>query len=83
MEVLAIERVRKKVVKMTMDINAWMNTFENDGIKWRWLSKKETARINSKFLVYFLNFPEFTGFPAHQHLCNLHFSLIFSLVRKL
>ena len=38
---------------------------------------------NSKFLVYFLNFPEFTGFPAHQHLCNLHFSLIFSLVRKL
>lgn len=39
----------KKVVKMTMDINAWMNTFENDGIKWRWLSKKETARINSKF----------------------------------
>lgn len=38
---------------------------------------------NSKFLEYFLNFPVFTGFPAHQHLCNLHFSLIFSLVRKL
>ncbi len=41
------------------------------------------ALVNSKFLVYFLNFPVFTGFPAHQHLCNLHFSLIFSLVRKL
>lgn len=39
----------KKVIKMTIDINAWMKTFENDGIKWRWLSKKETARINSKF----------------------------------
>ena len=42
----------------------------------------ETVK-NSKFLEYFLNFPVFTGFPAHQHLCNLHFSLIFSLVRKL
>ena len=41
------------------------------------------ADETSQFLVYFLNFPEFTGFPAHQHLCNLHFSLIFSLVRKL
>ena len=39
----------KKVVKMTIDINAWMRTFENDRIKWRWLSEKETARINSKF----------------------------------
>jgi len=38
----------KKVVKMTIDINVWMNTFESDGIKWRWLSEKETARINSK-----------------------------------
>jgi acetyl-CoA synthetase len=36
-----------------------------------------------EFLVYFLNFPEFTGFPAHQHLCNLHFSLIFSLAGNL
>ena len=26
-----------------------MRTFENDRIKWRWLSEKETARINSKF----------------------------------
>lgn len=42
-----------------------------------------TKEVNSRFLVYFLNFPVFTGFPAHQHLCNLHFSLIFSLVRKL
>ena len=42
-----------------------------------------TPGANSKFLVYFLNFPVFTGFPAHQHLCNLHFSLIFSLVSKL
>jgi hypothetical protein len=39
----------KKVVKMTIDINAWMRTFEKDRIKWRWLSEKETARINSKF----------------------------------
>lgn len=38
----------KKIVKMTIDINAWMSTFENDRIKWRWLSEKETARINSK-----------------------------------
>lgn len=38
----------KKVVKMTIDINTWMSTFENDGIKWRWLSEKETARMNSK-----------------------------------
>lgn len=38
----------KKVVKMAIDIDAWMNTFENDRIKWRWLSKKETAQINSK-----------------------------------
>src|SRR5699024_2823096 len=42
-----------------------------------------SAKENSKLLVYFLNFPVFTGFPAHQHLCNLHFSLIFSLVRNL
>ena len=39
----------KKVVKMTIDIDAWMNMFKNDGVQWRWLSKKETARINSKF----------------------------------
>ena len=28
--------------------------------------------------MYFSNFPVFTGFPAHGHLCNFHFSLIFS-----
>lgn len=37
----------KKVIKMTIDINVWMKTFEEEGIKWRWLSEKETARINS------------------------------------
>lgn len=37
----------KKVVKMTIDIVLWMNTFEHDIKKWRWLSKKETAQINS------------------------------------
>lgn len=37
----------KKVIKMTIDINEWLKTFEKDGIKWRWLSEKETARINS------------------------------------
>lgn len=39
----------KKVIKMTIDIKMWMNMLDDDGIKWRWLSKKETARINSKF----------------------------------
>lgn len=47
------------------------------------IEKEKNTKENSKFLVYFLNFPVFTGFPAHQHLCNLHFSLIFSLVRNL
>lgn len=46
-DILAIIQGRK-VVKMTIDINAWLNTFANDGIKWRWLSEKETARINTK-----------------------------------
>lgn len=46
-DILAIIQGRK-VVKMTIDINAWLNTFTNDGIKWRWLSEKETARINTK-----------------------------------
>ena len=38
---------------------------------------------NFKFFVFALNFPLFSGNPAHLHLCILHFSLIFSLVRKL
>lgn len=37
----------KKVVKMTIDIDVWMKTFENDKITWRWLGEKETAQINS------------------------------------
>lgn len=46
-DILAIIQGRK-VVKMTIDINTWLNTFTDDGIKWRWLSEKETARINTK-----------------------------------
>lgn len=34
---------------MTIDIEKWLKSFEEDGIKWRWLTEKETARINSKF----------------------------------
>ena len=39
----------KKIIKMTIDIEKWLKSFEEDGIKWRWLTEKETARINSKF----------------------------------
>ena len=27
----------------------WLQTFKNHGITYRWMSKKETARINGKF----------------------------------
>lgn len=37
----------KKVIKMTIDLKKWLNTFENDGCKVRWMSRKETARINA------------------------------------
>lgn len=39
----------KKVVKFTLDIETWLKMFERDGLKYRWLNKRETARINSKF----------------------------------
>ena len=38
----------KKVIKMTLDIEKWLETFKEDGCNVRWLSKKETARLNSK-----------------------------------
>lgn len=37
----------KIVIKMTLDIEKWLDTFKERDIKWRWISKKETARINS------------------------------------
>lgn len=39
----------KKIVKFTIDIEMWLQTFKNHGITYRWMSKKETARINGKF----------------------------------
>lgn len=39
----------KKIVKFTIDIEMWLQTFRNHGITYRWMSKKETARINGKF----------------------------------
>ncbi|MBE6673959.1 MAG: hypothetical protein E7596_02510 [Ruminococcaceae bacterium] len=38
----------KKVIKMSIDIEKWLSTFEKDGCTIRWLSKKETSKINSK-----------------------------------
>lgn len=38
----------KKVVKMTLDIEKWLDTFKEDGCNVRWLSKKETAKANAK-----------------------------------
>lgn len=38
----------KKVIKMTLDIERWLETFKEDGCNVKWLSKKETARLNSK-----------------------------------
>lgn len=35
------------VIKMTIDINKWMNLLSERGIKARWMTEKETARINS------------------------------------
>lgn len=37
----------KKIVKMAIDIDKWLKTFEEDNTTWRWMSEKETARINS------------------------------------
>lgn len=38
----------KKVIKMTIDINKWLNPLKDEGFNVRRLSKKETGRINSK-----------------------------------
>jgi len=75
----------KKVVKMTIDINTWMSTFEKDGIKWRWLSEKETARINTKTngknVIYKFGKKgiEITNVNGQiQYICNGSFSRIFT-----
>ncbi|WP_125116767.1 hypothetical protein [Agathobaculum sp. Marseille-P7918] len=38
----------KKIIKMTLDLKQWLDTFEKEGCTIRWMSKKETARANSK-----------------------------------
>lgn len=75
----------KKIVKMTININKWMSTFENDGIKWRWLSEKETARINTKTngknVIYKFGKKgiEITDVNGQvQYICNGSFSRIFT-----
>ena len=35
----------RTVIKMTLDIDKWLKTLENDGYSYRWMSKKETARL--------------------------------------
>ncbi len=65
-----------------MESNEWDGR-EDPLFKYGLREIEAILKENSKLLVYFLNFPVFTGFPAHQHLCNLHFSLIFSLVGNL
>lgn len=37
----------RKVIKMTIDIDKWIRGLEENGCTVRWMSKKETARINS------------------------------------
>jgi len=38
----------RMVIKMTIDIKAWLSTFEKEGYEYRWMTAKETARSNSK-----------------------------------
>lgn len=38
----------RKVIKMSLDVDKWLNTFLEDGCKVNWLSKRETNKINSK-----------------------------------
>lgn len=40
--------IGKKVMKMTIAVEKWLSEFEKDGYKVRWLSKKETARLNGQ-----------------------------------
>jgi hypothetical protein len=37
----------RKVIKMTIDIDKWIRSFEENGCTIKRMSKKETARINS------------------------------------
>lgn len=37
----------RKMIKMTIDINKWLESFAQEGYSYRWMTKKETARINS------------------------------------
>ncbi len=39
----------RKTVKMTIDIDKWLESFSQEGYSYRWMTKKETARINSEF----------------------------------
>lgn len=38
----------EKVIKMTLDIERWFESLKEAGCTIRWMSKKETARVNSK-----------------------------------
>lgn len=38
----------EKCVKLSLDINRWLDLIKENGINYRWLTKKETARMNSK-----------------------------------
>lgn len=38
----------EKVIKMVLDIEQWLETLRKDGCTVKWMSKKETARVNSK-----------------------------------
>ena len=38
----------RKIVKLTIDIEKWLETFKEDKLSYRWLSKKETARANNE-----------------------------------
>lgn len=39
----------RKTIKMTIDIDKWLESFKQDGYSYRWMPKKETARINSTY----------------------------------
>ena len=38
----------RKIVKLTLDISKWLEIFEENGCSYRWMSKKETARVNGE-----------------------------------
>lgn len=39
----------RKIIKMTIDIDKWLDTFKQKQCTYRWMSIKETARLNSEF----------------------------------